>query len=168
MKKALFTLLLFCLGFFISACGGGGRGNSSGYTIIPIATDPEAQKTITLSKTAFCINKWKTENITVYYDGKDITKEAIFTFVSENVQKSTVAKIENGVITALNSVTINGNNLKSIGSQAFYYCGRYTSNLTLTIPDNVTSIGINALYNVKFYYNGTATGSPWGGTKLTN
>ena len=106
MKKALFTLLLFCLIAFASACGGGGGGSSSqGSTIIPIAIDAETSKTITLSKTAFCINKGKTENITVYYDGKDVTNEAKITFVSENVEKSTVATVENGVITALKAGT---------------------------------------------------------------
>ena len=75
----------------------------------------------------------------------------------------------------LKNVTI-GSGVTDIGNSAFYYCG-YKSNgwsygesgdagtpyLILTIPNNVTTIGENAFYYAKhIYYNGTATGAPWG------
>ena len=92
MKKALFTLLLFCLGFFISACGdSSGGGSAPNFIYFPIVTDTENAnntnnssqhplKTITLSKDAFTIDIGKTDNITVYVDGQDKTQEATFTF----------------------------------------------------------------------------------------
>ena len=53
-----------------------------------------------------------------------------------------------------------GNNVTSIGKYAFSNC----SNLTyVTIPNSVTSIGKYAFSSVRhIFYNGTATGSPWG------
>ena len=53
-----------------------------------------------------------------------------------------------------------GNNVTSIGKSAFSGC----SNLTyVTIPNSVTSIGERAFSSVRhIFYNGTATGSPWG------
>ena len=48
----------------------------------------------------------------------------------------------------------------SIGDLAFYMC---TGLSDIIIPDSVTSIGNNAFSGVPhIYYNGTATGSPWG------
>ena len=59
----------------------------------------------------------------------------------------------------LTSVTI-PNGVTSIGHSVFYRCDKLTS---VTIPNSVTSIGYNAFDNVPhIYYNGTATGSPWG------
>lgn len=47
-----------------------------------------------------------------------------------------------------------------IGDNAFGNCTKLTA---LTIPNTVTSIGYNAFGNVPHvYYNGSATGSPWG------
>lgn len=66
--------------------------------------------------------------------------------------------------TALTSVVIN-EELRVINDRAFYNCYR----LTLYIPDSVVIIrGYSTLYEVDFYYNGTAAGSPWGGNKLEN
>lgn len=48
----------------------------------------------------------------------------------------------------------------NIGGSAFSSCTNLTS---ITIPDSVTSIGVYAFSNVShIYYNGTATGAPWG------
>jgi hypothetical protein len=64
--------------------------------------------------------------------------------------------------TSLKSVIIQ-DGLRVINDKAFYNCYR----LTLYIPDSVITIrGYSTLYEVDFYYNGTATGSPWGGNKL--
>lgn len=48
----------------------------------------------------------------------------------------------------------------SIEKNAFYFCSSLSD---LTVPDTVETIGTNAFYNVpQVYYNGSATGSPWG------
>ena len=61
--------------------------------------------------------------------------------------------------TSLTSVTI-PDSVTSIGDSVFIRCSSLTS---VTIPDSVTSISGNAFKNVPhIYYNGTATGSPWG------
>lgn len=66
--------------------------------------------------------------------------------------------------TSLTSVIIY-DGLRVINDRAFYNCYR----LTLYIPDSVVTIrGYSTLYEVDFYYDGTATGSPWGGNKLEN
>ena len=63
-------------------------------------------------------------------------------------------------------------NLESIGDYTFYDCGysNNTRNLTLDVPDSVTSIGDNAFYHVNFKYSGTAVDTNhnnWGGNKIT-
>lgn len=59
---------------------------------------------------------------------------------------------------SLNSINI-PDGVTSIGTYAFSGCYE----LELTVPDGVATIGNNAFYNVnKVYYNGGATGSPWG------
>ena len=64
-----------------------------------------------------------------------------------------------GNCSGLTSITI-PNSVTSIGRYAFNGCTGLTS---ITIPDTVTTIGISAFYNVTtIYYNGSATGSPWG------
>ena len=61
--------------------------------------------------------------------------------------------------TGLTSVTI-GNGVNNIGDWVFEGCTGITS---ITIPNSVTSIGYKAFNNVPhIYYNGSATGSPWG------
>lgn len=61
--------------------------------------------------------------------------------------------------TSLTSVTI-PNSVTDIGMWAFQDC---TSLTALTIPSSVTTIAANAFYNVPhIYYNGPATGAPWG------
>ena len=65
--------------------------------------------------------------------------------------------------TSLTSVTI-PNSVTSIGERAFYECTNLTS---VTIPNSVTSIGLGAFYKVShIYYNGSATGSPWGAYEI--
>ena len=60
--------------------------------------------------------------------------------------------------TALTSVTF-GSGVTEIGSHAFYYC----TNLVVTVPNTVTTIGYYAFRRVKIlYYQGSATGAPWG------
>lgn len=54
-----------------------------------------------------------------------------------------------------------GSQLKTIGTEAFY--GNRL--LTISIPDEVTSIGNNAFYMTRLFYGGTATGSPWGASE---
>ena len=59
----------------------------------------------------------------------------------------------------LKSVTI-PNSVKEIGDGAFLNCQLLTS---VTIPDGVTKIGPQSFAGViHVYYNGTATGAPWG------
>ena len=61
--------------------------------------------------------------------------------------------------TSLTSVEI-GKSVESIGSRAFLNCTGLSS---VTIPDSVTTIGAGAFNSVPhIYYNGSATGSPWG------
>ena len=63
----------------------------------------------------------------------------------------------------LTSVTI-PNSVVTIGSYAFSGCTGLTS---VTVPNSVTTIGSYAFSGVTFlYYNGTATGSPWGASYL--
>ena len=65
--------------------------------------------------------------------------------------------------TGLTSVTI-GNSVTSIGESAFSGCTGLTS---VNIPNSVTSIGSYAFLNVpNIFYNGTATGSPWGARSI--
>ena len=74
--------------------------------------------------------------------------------------------------TSLTSVTFGENSkLESIGNYAFENCGysNNTANLTLNIPDSVTSIGQDAFYNlaeITYTSKMTATGSPWGAKKV--
>lgn len=72
--------------------------------------------------------------------------------------------------TSLTSVSI-GYGVRTIEEGAFSEAGynNETSNLTLTIPSNVTTIGENALWLVNFEYDGNAedTGNNnWGGNKI--
>ena len=75
--------------------------------------------------------------------------------------------------TSLTSITFEENsNLESIGDYTFYDCGysNNTRNLTLDVPDSVTSIGDNAFYYVNFKYSGTAVDTNhnnWGGNRIT-
>ena len=76
--------------------------------------------------------------------------------------------------TSLTIVNIGKNsNLESIGQEAFKNCGysNNTANLTLNIPDSVTSIGSNAFYNLaEITYDPTkmtaTIGYPWGAKKV--
>ena len=97
MKKALFTLLLFCFGFFVSACGDGGGGNSTpNYFFYNVNVEnTDNNKIITLSKNTFTINVGETDNITVTLEGEDITNKATFTSNDDSI-----ATVENGIITA--------------------------------------------------------------------
>ena len=76
--------------------------------------------------------------------------------------------------TSLTSLTFEKNSkLESIGVKAFYNCGysNNTANLTLDIPDSVTSIGVYAFHNLaEITYDPTkmtaTTGYPWGAKKV--
>ena len=64
----------------------------------------------------------------------------------------------------LTSITI-PDSVTSIGDRVFVMCSGLTS---ITIPDSVTSIGDNAFKDIPVvYYNGNATGSPWGARKVS-
>ena len=72
---------------------------------------------------------------------------------------TTISASAFGNCPSLTSVTI-PDSVTSIGNGAFNGCTGLTS---VTIPDSVTRIGEAAFNNVPhIYYNGTATGSPWG------
>lgn len=118
MKKALFTLLLFCLGFFVSACGGGGGGSGQSYTVIPIINEtPAPQETTTTynpNLPTLEVSKHEinfefdnqdnpTENITVTLNGQDVTSQATFTSTDESV----VTVDSNGKITFVGEGTAN-------------------------------------------------------------
>lgn len=66
---------------------------------------------------------------------------------------------------ALTSVNIESNSgLVTIESRAFAYCDILTH---VTIPNSVTTIGSNTFSsNTTVYYEGTATGSPWGAKEV--
>ena len=60
--------------------------------------------------------------------------------------------------TSLNNVTIS-EGVTSIGDYAFFKCNF----INIEIPLSVTKIGMSAFFKVPhIYYNGSATGSPWG------
>ena len=64
---------------------------------------------------------------------------------------------------SLTSITI-PDSVTSIGEMAFSECSELTS---ITIPDSVTSIGMDAFMGIPVvYYDGDATGSPWGAGKV--
>ena len=69
--------------------------------------------------------------------------------------------------TVLTSIII-PNSVTSIGIEAFDGCSSLTS---ITIPNSVTSIGDTAFAGctnlTTIYYNGTATGAPWGAPNAT-
>ncbi|MCQ2052266.1 MAG: leucine-rich repeat protein, partial [Bacteroidaceae bacterium] len=86
-----------------------------------------------------------------------------------------VVEISQGV-TAVGSNAFNGcvgldsvfisNTVASIGSNAFSGCSSLTS---VTIPNTVASIGDGAFSGVNVVgYGGSATGSPWGASKMVN
>ena len=65
---------------------------------------------------------------------------------------------------SLKNLTI-PNSVTKIGESAFSYC---SSLINLTIPDSVTQIGYMAFRGIsRIYYNGTATGSPWGADEVS-
>ena len=133
-KFVILSLLLFIAGIFTSACGSSGGGSSStGIRFFSVANNntetnntetnnsptnntPEPSidnsentnnsKKITFSKNQFSINIGETDNIIVYVDGEDKTREVIFTLLKETTKKSTVATVdENGLITGLKQGT---------------------------------------------------------------
>lgn len=58
-----------------------------------------------------------------------------------------------------------GKNVTEIGESAFSHYNKFIQELH--VPDNVTIIGENAFKGVEhLYYNGSATGSPWGATSV--
>ena len=65
----------------------------------------------------------------------------------------------------LSTITI-PNSVKTIGKKAFAYCFNEDKNNGLSeieIPNSVTSIGENAFTGIPhIYYNGSASGAPWG------
>ena len=115
-KFALLSLFIFITAI-LSACGSSGGGGNNNSTVFwgysnnngnpqnnntnNEPTTVNNRKFITLSKNAFTLEIGKTENIIVYLDGEDKTSEAIFDLVNETEKKSTIATVENGIITAL-------------------------------------------------------------------
>ena len=119
-KFVILSLLLFIAGIFTSACGSSGGGSSStGIRFFSVANNntetnntetnnnptnntPEPSidnsentnnsKKITFSKNQFSINIGETDNIIVYVDGEDKTREVIFTLLKETTKKSETKK----------------------------------------------------------------------------
>ena len=111
-KITLLSLFLF-IAIILSACGSsGGSGNTNSYYYHPAdntnnnnqqnnTPNVQENKIITLSKNQFTLDIGKTENVIVYVNGEDKTKQSTFELVNENVKKSTVATVEEGLITAI-------------------------------------------------------------------
>mgnify|MGYP005769791899 CR=1 FL=1 len=89
---------------------------------------------------------------------------AVDIIIRDGVQKIGVGVFctESNYFGKIKSVTI-PSSVTEIGKQAFAYSGL----TSLTIPDSVTSIGNRAFEGVShIYYNGTASGSPWGAASI--
>ena len=104
------------------------------------------------------------------HSGDDSLTIGVYAFDSCNGLKTLqlpigLKKIPDNMCTncySLESVTI-PYTVTSIGRSAFLE----DANLTCTIPDSVTTISAGAFASVKhIYYNGTATGSPWGASAI--
>ncbi len=124
-KFLIFTLCLFILGTFISACGGGGKttppnsacGGGGKTTppnspFFPIPTPTPAKYPLELSKTEFTVNIGETDNITVTLNGEDITQTATYT-----VDQEAIANVEAGLITGISvgiaTVTVHAENAEA-------------------------------------------------------
>ena len=111
-KFLIFTLCLFILGTFISACGGGGKTTPPNSPFFPIPTPTPATYPLELSKTEFTVNIGETDNITVTLNGEDITQTATYT-----VDQEAIATVEAGLITGISvgiaTVTVHAENAEA-------------------------------------------------------
>ena len=133
------------------------------------------------------ITGFKEEYITYSDSGYDrtCTVDIETLTIPNKIENETIIGIKDGAFSYFNDIksVIISNGITSIGYDAFYYCDNLT-NITIpnsvtsigksaffgctsltsvTIPDSVTYIGFWAFGNVPhIYYNGTASGSPWG------
>ena len=109
-KFLIFTLCLFILGTFISACGGGGKTAPPNSPFFPIPTP--ATYPLELSQTEFTVNIGETDNITVTLNGEDITQTATYT-----VDQEAIATVEAGLITGISvgiaTVTVHAENAEA-------------------------------------------------------
>ena len=111
-KFLIFTLCLFILGTFISACGGGGKTTPPNSPFFPIPTPTPAKYSLELSQTEFTVNIGETDNITVTLNGEDITQTATYT-----VDQEAIATVEAGLITGISvgiaTVTVHAENAEA-------------------------------------------------------
>ena len=111
-KFLIFTLCLFILGTFISACGGGGKTAPPNSPFFPIPTPTPAKYSLELSQTEFTVNIGETDNITVTLNGEDITQTATYT-----VDQEAIATVEAGLITGISvgiaTVTVHAENAEA-------------------------------------------------------
>ena len=119
---ALFSVCLFCLLIFTTACGGGGGSGSSGnFSFYPFAQQNDSNNNnnnsnnnniLEVSKSLVSVLVGSKDSVTVSFNGENVTNKVTYT-----VADKSIATVSNGTVTGISegttTVKVSYNNAKS-------------------------------------------------------